>query len=283
VKVERHSSERGSWEMVSAEPAPWLSGSVQRYCGYVERSSAPMRRTQVASPEVTLIISLGPAIDITMDPADPAGSAQRRTSFVAGLSDVPALTEYVGDQHGIEVNLTPLTARRLLRVPMSEVANRVVDLEDILGRGASELVERLAETPRWEARFALLDGVLGARLAEAAAPPPEVAGAWARLASEHGRVRVAALADEAGWSRRHLVRRFRDHVGLSPKVLARVLRFERVVELLLRDDGTHFAEIAYGCGYADQAHLNRDFRAFAGDTPTGYLARRLPDGGGVAG
>jgi AraC-like DNA-binding protein len=269
--------------MASAEPAGSLAGSVRRYCGYVERSAAPMRRTQVASPQVTLIISLGPAIAVTMDPADPASRAQRRTSFVAGLSDVPALTEYVGDQHGIQVDLTPLAARRLLGVPMSEVANRVVDLEDLIGRDGGELVERLVEAPGWEARFALLDQVLGARLAGAAAPPAEVAGAWARLAGTHGRVPVSALAQDAGWSRRHLVRRFREHVGVPPKVLARVLRFERVVELLQRDDGTRFAEIAYSCGYADQAHLNRDFRAFAGDTPSGYLARRLPDGGGVSG
>jgi AraC-like DNA-binding protein len=283
MRVQRHSSELGGWEMVSTQPANWLRGSVQRYCGYVERSAVPMRRSQVASPQVTLIISLGPAIDVTMDPADPASRAQRRTSFVAGLSDVPALTEYQSDQHGIEVNLTPLAARRLLAVPMSEVANRVVDLDDLLGRDGQELVERLAGSRGWEARFALLDDVLGARLAETATPPPEVAGAWARLTGAHGRVPVADLAQDAGWSRRHLVTRFREHVGISPKVLARVLRFERVVELLQRDDGTRFAEIAYSCGYADQAHLNRDFRAFAGDTPSGYMARRLPDGGGVSG
>jgi AraC-like DNA-binding protein len=281
VKVQRHSSELSSWEMVSADPAPWLRGSVQRYCGYVERSSGPMRRRQVASPEVTLIISLGPAIDVTMDPAAAGSRAERVTSFVAGLSDVPAVTEYSGEQCGIEVNLTPIAARRLLGVPMSELANRVVGLEDVLGHGAAELVERLAGTPGWQARFALLDAVLAARLDGRARPPAEVVGAWARLTAAYGEVPVAALAEATGWSRRHLARRFHEHVGLSPKVLARVLRFERVVGLLGRDDGTRFAEIAYACGYSDQAHLNREFRAFAGDTPSGYLARRLPDGGGV--
>jgi AraC-like DNA-binding protein len=69
---------------------------------------------------------------------------------------------------------------------------------------------------------------------------------------------------------------------MPPKTLARVLRFKHALGLLQRDDGARFAEIAETCGYYDQAHLNRDFRAFAGAPPTDFLARRLPDGGGIA-
>jgi AraC-like DNA-binding protein len=78
------------------------------------------------------------------------------------------------------------------------------------------------------------------------------------------------------------VTRFRDGVGLPPKAVARVRRFERVTRTLGARSGHAIAEIAYECGYADQAHLNRDFRAFAGTTPTFYAARLLPDGAGVA-
>jgi AraC-like DNA-binding protein len=68
---------------------------------------------------------------------------------------------------------------------------------------------------------------------------------------------------------------------VPPKTLARILRFEHALALLRRDDGARFAEIAERCGYYDQAHMNRDFRAFAGASPSEFLARRLPDGGGV--
>ena len=94
---------------------------------------------------------------------------------------------------------------------------------------------------------------------------------------------IAALAQELGWSRRRFGERFREHVGLAPKPAARVLRFRRVLELLRRGDELRLAAIAQDCGYYDQAHLNRDFRAYTGGPPRAYLARLLPDGGGVAG
>ena len=93
---------------------------------------------------------------------------------------------------------------------------------------------------------------------------------------------MRALAEELGWSHRRLIARFREQVGLPPKIMGRILRFDRVTQLLLDVEGPRLAEVAYECGYYDQAHLNRDFRDFAGTTPGDYLARRLPQGGGVA-
>ncbi len=97
-----------------------------------------------------------------------------------------------------------------------------------------------------------------------------------------GSAPIAGLAAEAGWSRRHLTSRFRTEIGLTPKTVARILRFERVTRTLKADGGHGLADLAYACGYADQAHLNRDFRAFAGTTPTDYVARLLPGGAGVS-
>jgi len=86
-----------------------------------------------------------------------------------------------------------------------------------------------------------------------------------------------------GWSRRHLLGRFREHTGLPPKVFARILRFQRAAALMTRPGGPSLCEIALDCGYYDQAHLNRDFREFSGRTPTELMAARLPKGGGYSG
>jgi transcriptional regulator GlxA family with amidase domain len=97
-----------------------------------------------------------------------------------------------------------------------------------------------------------------------------------------GLVPTSALARELGWSHRRLIVRFREQVGLTPKALARVIRFDRVVSELRSSRARPLAEIAVGCGYFDQAHLNRDFRDLAGTTPNAFVGARLESGGVAA-
>jgi AraC-like DNA-binding protein len=279
VAVTRHDGPLGRWELASRGAHPSLRGDVTSYIGYVEDTNRPLRRREVATTDVTLIISFGPTLDVL----ELDGSGERHTSFVAGLSDLPVLIEHAGVQHGIEVNLTPLGARRLLGVPMHELTNRVVGLENLLGPDAGRLVERLDEAPGWAERFDLLDAALARRLIDAPTPAPEVGWAFGRLRGSGGATPVAALSGELGWSRRRLGDAFRDQIGLPPKLLARILRFERVVARLRDEDPQRWTDVAYQAGYYDQAHFNREFRAFAGVTPTAFLASRLPDGGGFTG
>jgi transcriptional regulator GlxA family with amidase domain len=107
--------------------------------------------------------------------------------------------------------------------------------------------------------------------------PAPVEWAWRRLVDADGRLAVGELAAELSWSRRHLGARLREHVGLPPKLVARVLRFRHALRLLGRDGDAGLAEIAHACGYADQAHFDRKVRAFAGTMPTEPAACLLPD------
>ncbi|MCW3065793.1 MAG: Helix-turn-helix, AraC domain protein [Solirubrobacterales bacterium] len=275
-----HDSPLGWWEMARADPDPRLRAHVTGYTGYVEQTTGFTRRRELPSGGATLIVSFGPAIDVAFPEL---GEPERRFgSFVAGLHDTYATTSS-GRQHGMQVNLTPLGAFRVLGAPMSAFTNRVVALEDALGRPGALLAEMLYDAGGWTERFALLDAIIATRLAEAPRCSPDVAWAWRRLEATHGRVGIGALAGELGCSHRHLTVRFREQIGLPPKTLARVLRFHRVIGLTAREERPRWAEIAYECGYYDQAHLNRDFREFAGTTPTGFVERLLPDGGGVSG
>jgi transcriptional regulator GlxA family with amidase domain len=106
--------------------------------------------------------------------------------------------------------------------------------------------------------------------------------AWERLHATGGQVSVSALADDLGWSGRAFGERFRERTGMTPKRAARIVRFERAAEGLARDPRERLAGLAYACGYADQAHLTREFRAFAGTTPGDFAAELLPADAGVA-
>jgi AraC-like DNA-binding protein len=240
------------------EPAPELRGVVHRAADFRERG-APVRRLESPLAGVVLIVNLGPDMEIDGRPTG---------SFVAGAWDRPTLTGHYGEQAGYQIYLDLIGARRLLGVPAPELANRLVGLEDVLGSFAAELSERLADAPDATSRNAVAQRLLADRLSDEPPPPPEIIHALARLQATRGGANIETLAAEVGWSRRHLAARFREMVGLPPKVLARLIRVEHAAQRLRAGDP--LADIAYAAGYADQSHFNREFRDLVGCTPTEF-------------
>ena len=118
------------------------------------------------------------------------------------------------------------------------------------------------------------------RVTSAGACDARVAHVWSRLVSTGGQARIDELARDVGWSRKHLGARFRDQVGLTPKVAARVMRFESLLARSRSRGRRTWSELAATCGYFDQAHLNRDFAEFAHTTPGAYLRDLVPGDAG---
>ncbi|BCB88905.1 helix-turn-helix domain-containing protein [Phytohabitans suffuscus] len=243
-------------------PHPRLRSRVGGYAGYEERADGVLHRRELPGSRVVLVVGWGDPLDVTHPRADD-GAAARAASFVSGLFDTYAQTTLTGVGRGVQLTLDPLDAGRLFGLPVGELTNRAVPL-DALSGGWADLPERLAASPDWPSRFALLDEVLTARLAGSPPPDPRVAWAWRHLLGAHGGVVIGELAAELGWSRRHLAATFRREIGLTPKTAARVLRFERAFSTVAPGG---WAEVAAACGYYDQAHLIRDFREFTGATP----------------
>lgn len=227
------------------------------------------------STAVTVIINLGA----------PFGGLP--SAFVAGPTDHASQVDQRGEIDCLDLKLTPLGAYQLFGLPISELTNQVVDLVELTRIRPDRLDEDLL------------------RLADRGKEPaPEVTWVWRRLTKAHGNIPISALATEVGWSRRHLTNRFVTQVGLPPKTVARILRFEELLRRLpdarprmvrgFEDqpvpkessdriprfeeprrlpNACRVADVAAACGYYDQAHMNRDFREFAGTTPSEYLAR----------
>jgi AraC-like DNA-binding protein len=243
---------------------------VTEFVAYRESYATPLHRRRPPFGGIVMIFGFTERMGL-VDPRKP-DSPQRLASFVGGLADVYTDTTTVGRAEGIQVNLTPIGARLLFGMPMSELANQLVSIEDVLGRWGPETIARLAGLPRWADRLTLLDDLLTRRLLDADHLGPQIPWAWDRLVNTRGTVRIAELADKLGWSHRHLVARFHDEVGLAPKATARILRFEHALRHL--EAGPSLADVAVRCGYYDQAHMNRDFRTMAGESPTRLIASR---------
>lgn len=256
--------------------APYVSG----YTGYRLTGFAPGEHKGLPSRHLTFIVQFDAPLQLVMDP-DGCAEVQHLEALLSGFHTRPAVIRHDGTQHGVQLHLTPAGARALFGFPAGEVAAEAVPLDAAWGATGRELVDRLAAASTWPERFAVLDSVLLRAAAGRAEVPsaarPETTEAWRQLVAADGRVDVRSLADHVGWSRRHLTDQFTAEFGFGPKEMARVLRFERSKHLFTRPDHPTLATIAAECGYADQAHMAREWRGFAGASPTQWLAaEQLP-------
>jgi AraC-like DNA-binding protein len=266
------------------QPPPVLRPLVSWYSGYREADAPPGRHRGLPSPWLTLIVTLDDPLVISEHP-DPRQPASQHQVLIGGLHTRAALVTHDGRQSGIQLGLTPLGARVLLGVPAGELATLDLEGDEVLGRFAAELQDRVRAAGTWADRFAVLDDLLAGRTrrtSPADTPDlmgPEVRYAWRTLLARRGAVSVADLAAETGWSSRHLDSRFRSEIGLTPKAAARVIRFDRARRMLMRrvrDGGPPaLADLAAAGGYYDQAHLAREFRGLAGCPPSRWLAEEF--------
>jgi len=254
---------------------PALRPFVGDLSGYAYDGEPPALHRGLPSQYLTLVITMDEPIGIAW-PGESAGK------YDAGVGGLHSRAVHVGgspSRSGVQLALTPAGSRALFGLPPGELAWRVVELDEFLGPSAHMLVEQLREAESWDARFDQLERAL---LRRCSTPPAsgvraEVDWAWRRLRETRGAVGVQELAVEVGWSRRHLTDRFTSEFGLAPKVAARVLRFEQAVARLRQRPGLRLADLAAELGYADQAHLTREWQAIAGCSPRQWIAEELPN------
>lgn len=255
--------------MGSRPPAPRVCAPAAARAaleGWTREGAAAPRFHELPFPGVALILNLGAPWQV---------ENERLDSFLAGLHTRPTAVTGERSFACVELRLTPLGTRRLLGLPMHELADRTVALEELLP-GSTLLAEAVSGARSWDDRLDLVEAFLVRRLANSEAPPRELEWAWRELLRSGGGVRIRSLATELGWSPRRLIARFREHIGLPPKAAARVIRFDRAVAAL-RSGVPGPAEVAVACGYADQAHLSRDFRELGGISPGTFLQDAAPE------
>jgi AraC-like DNA-binding protein len=196
---------------------------------------------------------------------------------ITGIRSQPMVLEHPKRHDVVAVRLRPAGAYALFGMPMREVADRNVDLHDLVGSIAAELAERCHAAGSVEERFAVLAEWFAARVGRSRGVDEAVAWAAARIERSDGAVPIAELRERTGMSKARLVGAFREQVGVAPKLYARIVRFRRACVLLDTARGA-LADVALDAGYYDQAHMNTEFRELAGMTPREFLAHRYPGG-----
>ena len=196
------------------------------------------------------------------------GTQQLRPSWAAtviGPIDAYRVRLILRDHvQSLVVLFKPLGLYRLFGVPISPLTGAGTEGHAVFGPEISSLYHRLGNGKSFADRVQLLDRFLLHRLQQAR-PLDPTARAMHRLAS--GRCNVGDAARMTGVSERQFVRRSQQWVGVSPKALARIARFQRAISEY-RSGHVSWIDVAHKVGYYDQMHLVRDFHDLGGGAPT---------------
>lgn len=251
------------------DPRGWVRGA----CGYRSVQPEGTLHRGMPSPFLTMIVTMDTPV---------VGSDGALDTLVAGLSPEVEMIRMPAVQTGIQLAVHPLAARRLLGLPASALLRRSVDLADVAGVAGTRVRERAGEATTWDDRFDAVRAFTDdqtRRHADRTGPRREVIAAWRLLEDSRGRMRIDDLAARVGLGPRHLADLVRAELGVGPKGLARVMRFThastRLATQVRAGRRPVLADVAACCGYADQAHLSREFRSFVGVPPSAWVREEL--------
>ena len=279
---EAHDSPLGRWSLTRWTP-PDLADHVEEIWFFKGRT-ALQRERHYPHGQLDLVLHLGPRYR-RISGAEPGRFSRASAS---GLFVRPDLIEAPeGGSAALGIRLHPTGAARVFGMPLEALAGRDANLADLRSSSeVEELLERCAASSSPVERIQVVTAWLRRRIRSGRPLPSAIERAVGELRRSEGRTSVGALAQAGPWSRSRFSVRFREEVGVPPKTFARILRFYHAMAAMERGaalgggsgPGSLLSRVAHQGGFADQAHFTREFRSFAGMTPTGWLERtRFPE------
>jgi AraC-like DNA-binding protein len=258
------------------EPGGVLRSFVGSWVGYESGGGLPGVHRGLPSAASTIVIAFGAPVRIGWH-----GSQARPRDFwmlAGGPHTRPVDVHHCGGHHGMQLSLTPGGCRAILGVEAAVLAHDLVELDALVALDHDALA-----AAAWDQRFPMVEAALvraASRTPVRQAMAPELDHVWSLIKRTGGRVRVGDCASAVGWSRRRLRDRFTIEFGLTPKQAARLVRFQASRTML--ESGQPLAGIAAECGYSDQPHLTREWRALTGYSPRRWVEaeRRRPTAAG---
>jgi AraC-like DNA-binding protein len=202
------------------------------------------------------------------------GTQTLSRGVVAGQLTGPLFVQPAGPVESMGIRFRPGGAYPFVGLRLDDLTDRIVSFSDVWGSEGERFEERLLSAGDRSARLTIAEEFLMRRLADGRRDEPVEAIAR-EIRRRRGRSRVSDLCRAAGLSARQLERRFGSALGIGPKTLCRVARFQSLVRVLSRRARPDWAALAYDCGYSDQSHLVHEVRRLSGLTPGGLAARRF--------
>jgi len=192
-------------------------------------------------------------------------------AFIVGNMTTPILSRTAGHCNLLGIRFNPAGLYTLLHMPLCQFTDEMVSLDSF--RPFNAWMDQLVDHYDTNSRLKLLNTLLIAQV-QSAPRFPAVELALRAIDEHRGQVRISALEQQAGLSRRQLERQFMSVVGISPKKVARIAQFGHMITLLRTRGEESLLQLATDGGYSDHAHFTKSFKEFAGVTPQEYTTQR---------
>jgi AraC-like DNA-binding protein len=261
--------------LVAVAPRPALRPLIEVFW-FVRGRPDYSRERVLLNGVIELIVNLGQPHRV-VDETNPAANTTYRQAWLAGLQERYLVIEAVDDFDLIGIRFRPGGAAPFLRFSPAQVTNCVLECRDLspaLGDVLAAVRERLAKAPTVPERVAILEDLLLGHIDRDWVPDPVVRHTLHELHKP-----ISRISREVELSHKHLIARFRGQVGVAPKMLHQIQRFQSALRTVsgLSAAEVHWTSVAQRSGYYDQAHLIRAFNRFAGASPSTYLRQRDAD------
>lgn len=200
-----------------------------------------------------------------------------RNSWVSGIRTNPICIPSGKNSRMIVVTFKKGRAYPFYKIPLRTLTDQVVDASLIFGKPVVELRERLLQAKNPGAMFALIESFLIQAGSDKLNPSPAagcVDYAVARIRQAPHSLAMEDLNREIGFSQKHFIQLFKDHVGLTPKGYQRILRFQKAILEIEKQPAPFWDVVVHHCGYYDQAHFIGEFKHYSGLTPQEYMQQK---------
>lgn len=257
--------------LVRAKVHPHLEPWIDSIWVFESDVGVPQASSRIIAPngKAKLILSFENRLDV-----EHAGGIQVGREgglhFVGIWDQATTISSPVAASGTIGIEFHPNGVSRFAGFPLALSANRVSDAAEVFGNLGRDLEERLRNESSVARKVHLLQGFLLQRLESTKPVSPVLDYVVERIVASHGSVEVRELEKKTGYSRRWLAKLFEEHIGLSPKTLSAICRFQKVYAAWAQDPSPRILETNPLDLYYDQSHFSREFKRFTGTAPGRY-------------
>jgi len=253
------------------EPHPQLRGYVKKLWVFESSGRAPSEDMKLIVPNGMVKLTIPFRNGIFGKNKDWSLLSKESCLTLIGISDLPAIVdvEHEAPSGNIGIEFSPVGAYRIFRLPQAELKNKILLLEDVMGKSAKEIQEIIANSEGVHQKVQIIQSYL-IKLLQQSEADPILDYCIDQIKNSNGLVRVGDLERKTGYSSRWLYEKFMDKVGLSAKNLSAVARFMQFYQNWAKDPNKQFFHKDIYDYFYDQAHFSKEFKRFTGFSPSKF-------------